>query len=149
MSVVVGEIDAYIREDYDSDGDFDDDSKNLRADVGDAVVLNPLLHDVIPDPHELVQLLHHSATYGCNSCFMLIGGDKNLIAVYKINFTPCLVQSYKKICDGFYEEDLKVFYEPGKQIPQIPDKWVNAFQSPKLRYLKMDEDSFLYHIGIW
>lgn len=34
-------------------------------------------------------------------------------------------------------------------MPELPEKWVNAFKSPKLKYLHMDSESWNYSISIW
>jgi hypothetical protein len=39
--------------------------------------------------------------------------------------------------------------QPGDEVPELPDKWINAFQSPKLKYLNMDSSSWNYAISIW
>jgi hypothetical protein len=96
-----------------------------------------------------MQLLHHVGTYSSNSCFFIVGSDTAVMAIYRVWFPSELVQSYIRICDRFYSDDLKVFYEPGDKVPALPQKWIDAFESPQLDYLKMDEESWNYTISIW
>lgn len=95
-----------------------------------------------------MQLLHHAATYNSPWAYFLVGSDVHLLAVYKIRLHAELIAAYQRICDSFYENDLKLFYEPG-DVPELPEKWINALKSPKLKYLKMDSDSWKYAISIW
>lgn len=141
--VLIAELDAFV------DHRADDDDSDDGAHSNDELEVNPVLHRVIPDPHELMQLLHHAATYSSPKVYFLVGSDYDLLAVYLIRFPFELIDSYKQICDGFYENDLKVFYQPGDEVPELPDKWINAFQSPKLKYLNMDSSSWNYAISIW
>jgi hypothetical protein len=71
------------------------------------------------------------------------------MAIYEVWFLDEIIHSYLNICDEFYTQDLKIFYEPGDDVPELPEKWVNAFKSPKLKYLHMDSESWNYSISIW
>jgi hypothetical protein len=112
--------------------------------------VNPLLHKLIPDSHELIQILHHAVTYNSTSCFLLIGSTSKLMAIYRVFFDDILLDAYTYICDDFYTSDLHVFYVPGENVPEIPQVWIDALSSTSaLRKLHMDEETFLFNVGIW
>jgi hypothetical protein len=145
-SVLIAIINEYISNVDTDESDRDDDSMAMS----DELRLNPVLHQVIPDPHELMQLLHHAGTYGSNSCFFIVGNsDTAVMAIYRVWFPSELAESCIRICDRFYSDDLKVFCEPDDEVPALPQKWNDAFESPQLGYLKMDEESWNYTISIW
>jgi hypothetical protein len=139
--VLVAEIEAFV---YDrTDGDDSGNETNNYDEMGlSSMRVNPLLHRVIPD-------LHHATTYCSPWVYFVVGSDSDLLAVYRIRFPPALIKCYLQICDSFYENDLKVFYEPGEKVPELPEKRLNAFKSPKLKYLNMDASSWNYAISIW
>lgn len=49
-----------------------------------ATQINPALRKAIPDAHELIQLLHHVATYGTQVVYFLVGGHSRLMAIYEV-----------------------------------------------------------------
>lgn len=142
--VALATIDSHRRIDG---GKFneDDEMKDLK--------LNPGLAEVIPDPHELMQCLHHAATFGASKsrCLFLVGNDVSLMGAYIINFPPALVEAYEDICRMVFEEDLKWAYEctEDESPPEPPIEWLEAFKNKKLKYLKMDKESFLYDLAMW
>ena len=94
-------------------------------------------------------MLHHAATYGSDSCFLLVGGDKDLMGIHHVFINPGLIEAYEAICCQFARNDLRQFYQPGMNVPDPPKKWMDAFLTAKLRSLKMDKASFKYHLGLW
>ena len=135
--IVYADIDAVI-----SEGDnTDEEDTNLRA--------NPILHHLIPSSHELIQLLHHALTYRSASVFFIVGSNTDIMAIYRVMFPLELIAAYFNICSEFFKEDLKQLYVPGNKIPDVPDGWMDAFATSKLRDLKMDDKSFKFHLGLW
>lgn len=52
------------------------------------IIPNPMILKLIfPKKNELVQLLHHALVYHSNSGFFLIGGDSDLMAIYRVSLT--------------------------------------------------------------
>lgn len=109
-----------------------------------------LFHRCVPKIDERVQLLHHAATYGSQDCVFLIGDDTSLIAVYFFAFDKRILESYKRVCFGIYEDHLAWVYIPGSRVPTPPPGWLDAFEKSKaLKYLKMDHNSFMTHVALW
>ena len=50
---------------------------------------------------------------------------------------------------SLFQHDLKKFYIPGKQVPDPPEDWKNAFKYKSLKSLNLDEESFKYKLGLW
>ena len=144
--VIIAEIEAFIPEN-EEDHILDEVPGEEETFVDKK--LNPLLHHVIPDKHELIQLLHHAVTWQVNSCFFVVGSNTKVMAIYRIFFPASLVHAYEKICNGFFKQDLQPFYKPGEVVPEPPQEWMDAFETAKLRKLKMDVASFKYFLGIW
>jgi hypothetical protein len=122
---------------------------HLLDDDDNVIGVNPILHKVIPNTNELIQLLHHAVTYNTATCIFLVGNDKHLMAIYHVIFAEELLSAYEEICVDFYETDLKVFYEPGKGLPTIPKEWMDALLSPKLLKRHVTEKSFRYQVALW
>ena len=55
--------------------------------------LNPILKAAIPNPHELVQILHHAVSWGVNACYFVVGGHSNVMAVYEVYFKDFIIDS--------------------------------------------------------
>ena len=110
--------------------------------------MNPILKAAIPN-HELVQILHHTFSLGVNTCVFVVGSNSSVMAVYRVNLKNFILDSYKDICDHFFKNDLKLFYIPNKQVPNLPREWVNAFQNKLLKFLKLDVESFKQMSGLW
>ena len=87
---------------------------HLLDDDDNVIGVNPILHKVIPNTNELIQLLHHAVTYNTATCIFLVGNDKHLMAIYHVIFAEELLSAYEEICADFYETDLKVFLNRGK-----------------------------------
>ena len=64
-------------------------------------------------------------------------------------FQDFIIDSYVDICEQFFENDLKQFYIPSKQVPDPPQEWVNAFQNKSLKSLNLDVESFKQRLGLW
>lgn len=106
----------------------------------------------VPDAHERMQLLHHSAVYGSSFCFLLLGDSSSkLIGVYKIRFPRELKLSYHKIAKFIIETGILWAAEKldGRKLPKIPREVMEAFKSDKLKSLKMTEEALLCRLGLW
>ena len=51
-----------------------DDDNSANSDSGEHYTVNPILRAAIPDVNELIQILHHAATWSVDTCFFVVGG---------------------------------------------------------------------------
>ena len=71
------------------------------------------------------------------------------MAVYEVYFDNFVRDAYLEICGHLFDHDLKKFYIPGKQVPDVPEDWKDAFKFKSLKSLKLDEESFKFKLGLW
>jgi len=79
--------------------------------------------ELIPDPHERLQLLHHCAVYGKDKATLLVGrSDGVLLYGVVVDFDDELLESYNRILEHIYENGLEQFYQD--DISKLPFKLI-------------------------
>ena len=61
-----------------------DDDNSANSDSGEHYTVNPILRAAIPDVNELIQILHHAATWSVDTCFFVVGGYSRVLAIYEV-----------------------------------------------------------------
>ena len=108
-----------------------------------------ILLALIPEHHDLLQILNHAYTYGTNSCYYVICSHAALLYVLKVNFSDDLLDAYKDVTDWFYTETLTPFYAKNFEVPEMPEKFKQALKDKRFAHLKMTEHTFQSYVGLW
>ena len=74
---------------------------------------------LVPECHDLFQVLHHAYTSGTDSCFYLISSQSVLIYIMHIQFQSDLLESYGAVLDWLYSKTLQQFYDPSDVVPEM------------------------------
>jgi hypothetical protein len=81
------------------------------------------MRELIPDPHEALQLLHHCAVYGKDKAALLVGkSDGVLLYGVVVDFDDQLLENYSRILEYLYENGLQQFYQD--DISKLPVKLI-------------------------
>ena len=54
---------------------------------------------LIPEHHDIIQVLHHVYSYGTESCYYLISSHDALLYIIKMIFSGELLDSYEEVTD--------------------------------------------------
>ena len=103
---------------------------------------------LVPEYHDLFQVLHHAYTYGTNSCFYLISSHRALMYIVKINFSEDFLDSYEAVTDWLYTNTLEQFYTQGNEVPNVWPAVKDALKDPRFESLKITEHGFQCYIGL-
>ncbi len=107
------------------------------------------LRGIVPESHDLFQILHHAYAYGTDSCFYLIASDSALYYTVLVTFPDELLESYAAVTDWLYEEVLQQFYVPDNEVPEVTPTIIDAFKDKRLKSLKMTTHAFRCYLGLW
>ena len=104
---------------------------------------------LIPEHHDLIQVLHHAYSYGTDSCYYLISSHDALLYMIKIKLSGELLDLYEDVTDWLHKRTLKSFYAKGAEVPAMPEITKQAFKDKHFAHLKMTEHSFKGYVGLW
>jgi len=123
---------------------------DTEYDYAELMAEEEITRRVVPNPHELIQTLHHAVAYDSTRVFMVIGDNDSVMAIFRLEFDEDLMKAYMEIL-----QDLEPFFDfarkdfARKKVPPPPKEVKLALKSEELKYLKMNEDSYMSWIGMW
>lgn len=111
---------------------------------------NTLLRGFVPESHDRFQFMHHTYTFGADSCFYLISSTSQLMYALRIRFKSELLEAYGDVLKWLHDQVLKPFWVEGSNVPDVWTPEVEkAFSSRKLKSLKMNQHAFQSYVGLW
>ena len=128
-------------------------AKNTYDEDNDELLVSPILHKLVPESKELLQCLHHAYTYESPRCFLVIGDKRSYLGSILMTIPGKLLDAYEEILNYLYEKVYKWAYVPSEEddetLPLVPESVYKAFDSKKLKHVKMTKEAFLCHFGLW
>ena len=104
---------------------------------------------IVPESHDLFQVLHHAYTYETNRCYYAVCSHVSLLYLIQINFSNSLLDACQSITDWLYDQVYSQFYVPGPEVPAMSPDLVTALKDDRFSHLKMSDHAFQCYLGLW
>ena len=107
------------------------------------------LRGIVPESHDLFQVLHHAYTYRIDRCYYAVNSHVALLYLILINFRNSLLHAYQSITDRLYDQVYAQFYVPGPEVPAMSPDLVTTLNDDRLSHLKMSNHAFQCYLDLW
>ena len=103
----------------------------------------------MPEGKKIIQNLHHVFNLGVTRAYLTVGDSHKLLGTVELNFGVRVQAAYGAVLKHCYDLVYSWAYQPGEEMPEIPNEVFKAFGGKKLSHLNMSEEAFCCFFAFW